>query len=139
MRQIGEVVRREDAAVWVKLANPGKECGSCKGCVRLSGEGRTEDIVLKVNDPSGTYQPGDRVFLETHTKDALKAVAVLYGIPFIGLFVGYGITFALTRADAVSGLGAIAGLIVGGIVSRPLARKAAGKVSEPYISARACS
>ncbi|MGI6149027.1 MAG: SoxR reducing system RseC family protein [Firmicutes bacterium] len=139
MRQLAEVIRREDGAVWVRLDNPSKECGNCKGCVRLTGERKIEDVVLRLNDPTGAYQPGDRVFLETEGKEAFKAVTVLYGIPFAALFVGYGVTYALIGSDALAGLGAVAGLILGAFVSRPLARKIADRMKEPYISARACS
>ena len=65
-----------------------------------------------MQDSSGQYQPGDRVFVETETRQTLKAVAVLYGIPFAGLFVGYGLTYAFVGVDSLAGLGAV-GLILG--------------------------
>ena len=107
--------------------------------MRLSGKENVEEVVLKLSDPSGAYQPGDRVFLETPGNEAFKAVGVLYGVPFAALFAGYGLTYALVGVDAVAGLGAIVGLLVGAAVSRPLARKIANQMKEPYISARACS
>ncbi len=139
MRHVAEVIRREDDAVWVKLDSPAKECGNCKGCVRLSGDRKVEDVVFKVQDSSGQYQPGDRVFVETETRQTLKAVAVLYGIPFAGLFVGYGLTYAFVGVDSLAGLGAVAGLILGGIISRPLARRMADRIADPAIVARACN
>ena len=72
MRQLAQVIRREDKAVWVKLDNPAKECGNCKDCMRLSGKENVEEVVLKLSDPSGAYQPGDRVFLKHRATKHLR-------------------------------------------------------------------
>lgn len=138
MRRIAEVISRENDAVWVKLDNPSKECGNCRGCIRLDGSERPDELVLQVSDPTSTYQPGDRVFLETETRDMVKALTVLYGIPFASLFAGYGLTHLVVGVDAVAGLGAVAAMLVGAAVSRPLARKIADRAGELHISARAC-
>lgn len=138
LRQIAEVIRREDEAVWVKLDSPSKACGDCKGCFRLDGKERPNEIILQLSDPSGSYQPGERVFIETDGKDMFKAIGVLYGIPFTALFVGYGVTHAIVGVDATAGLGALVAMLLGAVVSRPLARKMADRLKQPYISARAC-
>lgn len=138
MRRIAEVIRRENDSVWVKLDNPSKECGNCKGCVRLDGSERPDELVLQLSDPTGTYQPGDRVFIETEARDVVKALMVLYGIPFISLFAGYGLTHLFVGVDAIAGLGAVAAMSLGAVVSRRIARGIADRAGELYISARAC-
>ena len=138
MRQRAQVVRVEGSSAWVKVADPSKACGDCKGCIRLQPDQKAEDQLYQVANPVKA-EPGDWVILDQPTKDLVKAVAVLYGVPLAGLLLGYGVAFMILESDAPAGLGAIAGLILSIFIARPIARRAAARAQHPEIAAKACS
>ena len=78
--------------------------------MQLSGKENVEEV----SSSSVTHPclPTWRSGLETPGNEAFKA-GVLHGVPFAALFAGYGLTYALVGVDAVAGLGAIVGLLVG--------------------------
>ena len=139
MRQRGEVIKREENQVWIQVDNPSKACGSCRGCIRLTDHNRPEDLIVQLTDESGEYEKGDEVIIESGTGQIAKALGVLYGVPFVGLFMGYGITRFTLESDPLAGLGAIGGLLIGALIARPITRKMVHTMEEPKIVSRACS
>ncbi len=139
MRQRGEVIKRDQNQVWIQVENPSKACGSCRGCIRLTGDQRPEDLVVQVIDESGEYEAGDEVIVQSETGEIAKALAVLYGVPFVGLFIGYGITRFALGSDPLAGLGAIGGLLAGALIARPITRRMVKTMQQPKIVSRACS
>ncbi len=137
MRQRAQVIGTEVGRVLVKLNNPANTCGKCMGCIRLSGEQRSQDQVLALESDVGVAV-GDYVIIESKPKALMQAVAILYGIPSAGLVFGYLVTLVVTKSDATGGLGALGGLLIAAILARPIARKAASKVDEPRVVAKAC-
>ncbi len=139
MRQRGIVIEREEDQVVVQIQDPSRICGSCSGCMRLTPQRPHEDYVVRLDDARGDYVVGDEVILEGYMGDLVKAVMVLYGVPFVSLFIGYVLTRIILGSDPVAGLGAVVGLLVGAFVARPLARRLSQSEPELKIVARACS
>lgn len=139
MRQRGIVIEREEDQVVVQIQDPSRTCGSCSGCMRLTPQRPHEDYVVRLDDARGDYVVGDEVILEGYMGDLVKAVMVLYGVPFVSLFIGYVLTRIILGSDPVAGLGAVVGLLVGAFVARPLARRLSQSEPELKIVARACS
>ncbi len=138
MRQRAQVVRTEGSTAWVKVVDPSRGCGECSGCIRLTPKQKAEDQLYQVENPVKAGI-GDWVILDQPTRELVKAVVVLYGLPLIGLLGGYAIAFWLLQSDAPAGLGALAGLIASVFIARPIARRAAAKAQFPQVVSRACS
>lgn len=101
----------------------GEACHACaaKGACQALG-GQTKDIVLLVDNDLDAG-PGDRVRITMAESAVVKASAVLYLLPALGLIGGAtgGWGLALSRgwqADPPAIIGALAGLIVGFALSR---------------------
>lgn len=139
MRQRGIVIGREENQVVVQIQDPSRTCGSCSGCMRLTPQRPPEDYVVRLEDSRGDYVAGDEVILEGQVGDLVKAVVVLYGVPFVSLFVGCGLTRIISGSDPLAGIGAVVGLLAGALVARPLARRLSKADPELKIVARACS
>lgn len=139
MRQRGVIIAKEAQDLTVRIQDPASVCGSCKGCMRLTPERPPEDYVIHLKDSSGQYQVGDEVIVDGDLKPAVKALGVLYGIPFAALFVGYGLARVFWASDPVAGLGGIVGLLLGAAVSRPLTRRYFNQEPRLKIISRACS
>lgn len=70
----------------------GGNCGSCEACVfqnRIRTTARNRISAL----------PGQKVVIETKTSDILGAAALLYLLPLVLLFIGYGVGAALGLAQ----------------------------------------
>ncbi|NMA60966.1 MAG: SoxR reducing system RseC family protein [Firmicutes bacterium] len=139
MRQRGIVLEREDDYVVVQIQDPTRTCGTCNGCMRLTPQRPPEDYVVRIDDVGRNYVVGDEVIIEGQMGDLVKAVMVLYGVPFVSLFVGYGLTRIVLGSDPLAGLGAVGGLLAGALIARPLARRLSESDPELKIVARACS
>lgn len=139
MRQRGVVIEKQDRVVVVQVQNPAAACGNCKGCIRLTPERPQEDYVVRVADSKDHYAVGDEVILEGEMGGAVRAIALLYGIPFTSLFVGYGVTRLLVKSDPVAGIGAVFGLLLGALVARILVRRQFKGDVELKIVSKACS
>lgn len=137
MRQQAEVIAKRDAAVVVRLRNPGRACGNCSGCIRLTGEERpeTQDLEL-VNTVAADI--GDIVIVESTTKLLIKAVCILYGVPLLGLIAGYLVGLFITDDDSIAGLYSLSGLLLSVLVARLLARAVSQQETTPRIVARSC-
>lgn len=139
MRQRGIIVEREADQVVVQIQDPSRTCGSCSGCVRLTPQRPPEDYVVRLEDTARNYVVGDEVIVEGSMGDLIKALVVLYGLPFLSLFIGYGLVRVITGSDPLAGLGGVGGLLGGAMIARPIARRLSEGDPEFKIVARACS
>lgn len=137
MRQIGEIIKIEDKRAWIKYTSPGAACGNCKGCMHLSNKGSKKDRVIEV-DMNIAADVGDAIIVEYPTEVMLKGMLVLYGVPFVGLFLGYFLTYVLSNNELISGIVAGIGLVVFGLLTRPIAKAVTNKNEKPRIVAKAC-
>lgn|GEM_PF-329473 len=137
VRRLGEIVKIEDNQAWVKFTNPTAACGSCRGCLRLTMKEQTEDRVFKfpLTIQAGV---GDTVMIEYPEKGIVQTMLALYGLPVLGLFLGYFLTRYFTGDEATSALAALGGLLVFGALGRPAARMIDAKVGQPKIVATTC-
>lgn len=138
MRQRAEVIGFEDSDIIVRITNPSSACGKCNGCIRLTGEERPEDQVFPVRTSIPVDQ-GDQVIIESAPGELFRIIAILYGIPLIGLLLGYFVSFLFIKEDALAGLGSLGGLILFVFVARIVARRAGQQMAKPRIVAKACS
>lgn len=74
------------------------DCHKCSGCGAAK-----ETVVFTAHDPIGV-RPGDVVLIQSESAPVLGAAAVLYLLPLVLFFVGYGI-------GAIWGLGALVGCL----------------------------
>lgn len=139
MRQRGVVIEKAAKEVVVQIQDAARTCGSCKGCMRLTPDRPLEDYVVRLQDNSDQYNVGDAVILDGEMGPMFKAVGVLYGIPFVALFIGYVVTRLALGSDSLAGVGAAVGLLVGAMVARAVTRRFFAREPEFRIVARACS
>ncbi len=139
MRRRGVVVERTEKELIVEIQDPARTCGSCKGCIRITPDRPPEDYLVRTPNPRNKYDVGDEVILDGEIAPLVKAVGVLYGIPFASLFVGYLATRLISGSDPVAGLGGVAGLLLGAVVARTITRRFYNREPEFRVVARACS
>lgn len=139
MRQRGIVIEKQAEDVKVLIQDPARTCSGCSGCVRLTPEREQGDYVLELRDARDEYVIGDEVIVEGRMGELVKPLGILYGLPFISLFIGYVLVRLILMDDRLAGLGAVAGLLLGAVVARPLARKIIQGGPQFDIVARACS
>ncbi len=141
MRQRGVVIQKTGQEVAVQILESQETCSTCGGgcgaCVSLT-PGRAAKIV-KLADRNDQYAVGDEVIVEAEFRPLIKAVAALYTIPFVFLFLGYALTNRMLQSDPLAGLGAVAGLLTGGILARFAARRFVGEEQELKIVAKTSS
>lgn len=82
------------------------DCHKCSGCGAAK-----EAILLTADNPIGA-DVGDLVNLRSETGPVLKAAMVLYMMPLVLFFVGYGLAAALNMSGALFGSLAFAASIV---------------------------
>ena len=82
------------------------DCHKCSGCGAAK-----EAILLTVDNPIGA-DVGDVVNLRSETGPVLKAAMVLYMMPLVLFFAGYGLAAALNMSGALFGSLAFAASIV---------------------------
>ena len=82
------------------------DCHKCSGCGAAK-----EAILLTVDNPIGA-DVGDLVNLRSETGPVLKAAMVLYMMPLVLFFAGYGLAAALNMSGALFGSLAFAASIV---------------------------
>ena len=78
---------------------------------------------------------GDTIMVEYPAKGIVQTMLALYGLPSLGLFLGYFLAYNLTGAEAFSALAALGGLVVCWLAARPVARLIDGKIGQPRIVA----
>lgn len=88
MNQIGKVEKNIGKMAEVRIQRPsacGENCSSCKG-----GCTPTERVVSAVNEAGA--EAGERVELEMKSSYVLGAALLVYIIPLVTMFIGYGIS-----------------------------------------------
>lgn len=91
MEQIGQVAEllegRAPGRVKVRVRRVGMcaTCGKCASLAELTGPG---EMLVEALNPAGAL-PGDLVKLEMKASDVVKAAAVVYVMPLVGLAGGY--------------------------------------------------
>lgn len=83
--------------VHTRLSACSGDCHKCSGC----GAAR-ETMVLRAENPIGA-QPGDLVKIQSASAPVLKAAAVLYVLPLLLFFLGYGLGAAAGISGGVLG------------------------------------
>lgn len=129
-----------DGRIEVTVAR-GEACHACaaKGACQALG-GQTRDIVLLVDNDLGA-EPGDRVRITMAESAVVKASAVLYLVPALGLVGGAAGGWALAlsqgwQVDPPAIVGALTGLIAGFALSRLVGgRMARTKAFVPRLTA----
>lgn len=138
MRQRARVLSTSGRSALVQVVNPGSACGNCKGCVRFTGDRKRKEDTLEVSNPHDA-QVGDWVIVENRAADLAKTSLVLYGTPVLGLFFGYTVAYFVSNSDEIAAIGALLGLTLFAVLTRPIASRLAPAIQEPTIVATACS
>ncbi|MGE4352648.1 MAG: SoxR reducing system RseC family protein [Oscillospiraceae bacterium] len=101
-------VRRESAC--------GGNCRTCGGACSFKN-------LVKVNAANTiTAGVGDRVVVSSSTSGVMTAAFIVYLLPLILFFIGYGITAAMQAAEKVSIIVSLAGFFAGVALAIPLNR-----------------
>ena len=111
MTQIATVERILDAD-HVEISVPrksacGHDCEECAGC-GVSGA----SVYARASNPIGA-QPGQKVVVESSTKNMLRIVVLVYLIPVVLFLAGYVIMSLLTASVAAQYAVAVAGFVAG--------------------------
>lgn len=118
MRRSGRVSAAEDGRLVVRFERA-SACGSCHAA-KVCGSADTTELVL---DAAGTrYCTGDAVEVEIEGAAALRALAVTHLLPLLGLLFGMAVASLTGLTDAAIAALSFAGLGLGLIASRRLAR-----------------
>lgn len=99
------------------------DCHKCSGCGAAK-----EAIVLKAENPIDA-RPGSLVNIHSASGPVLKAAAVLYMMPLVLFFLGYGAGALLLGRG---GLGGVAGFALGVVLAVIYDRKVAKKQKPQY-------
>ncbi len=110
------------AIVKVRRAEACQTCSAKSACMALGG--KTQDVVLVVDNTVGAT-PGDSVVLTLSEANFIKASAVLYLVPALGLIGGAlaGNSFYVElglKSDPAAIIGSVVGLAVGLLVTKLL-------------------
>ena len=97
------------------------DCHQCSGC-----GAQQEKLILTVENPIGAER-GDLVILHCESGPVLKAAAVLYMLPLVLFFAGYGLGALWGQGASVGGAAFIAGLGIALLFDR-----SSGKNTEKY-------
>lgn len=119
----GRVVSVEPGSVTVSVdaAAVCRRCAAGRGCgAGLLTGARQPKLIDAVVAPGMDLAPGDEVELTLAPTHLLRAAALAYGLPLLGVIVALGIAWYLDQAlnDALAVLLAIVGVSGGAIVGR---------------------
>ncbi len=94
------------------------DCHKCSGCGAAQ-----EAVVLTASNPIGARR-GDLVKVESESAPVLKAAVVLYLVPLVLFFLGYGLGSLWNLGPWIAGLGFLLGLGIVVLYDRLVVRKA---------------
>ena len=105
MERTGEVVAVQGDKLVVQFCRP-TDCEKCHGC--MGGQAQRQLMV------QGHAQIGDTAVVEMPTQKIIKASALAYVFPLLGLMTGLflGATFFPTAQDAASIIGGLIGMAI---------------------------
>ena len=92
--------------VYTRLSACSGDCHKCSGC-----GARKETLLLKAENPVGAC-PGDLVTLSSRSAPVLRAAAVLYILPLVLFFLGYGLGAAAGSGPLGGGMGFALGILL---------------------------
>lgn len=104
VRQKGIVVEANGKRATVRFKKT-DACGHCNACFRFG----SNEADIEMDNTLGAKK-GDEVYIDMHANTVLKASAIVYGIPIIGLILGvvigsrFGEIYAAIGGVALSGL-----------------------------------
>jgi sigma-E factor negative regulatory protein RseC len=130
--EVAEVTGRTKDGRLTVLIRRAEACHSCQAvgaCQALGG--KTEDVVLVVDDNGTGAEPGDRVALAMAESSVIKASAVLYLLPALGLIGGAVVAGPLGASggigeDPAAIVGSALGLGLGLLVAKLVAARLSG-------------
>ncbi len=110
------VVATDESSAWVTPQAGNEAQGACGQCADRGGCGlsllgralRRRDPCVRVANPIGA-RVGDSVRVAIPSTTVLKASALLYGIPVLGVLFGSGFADLVTPGDLAALLGAAGG------------------------------
>ena len=82
VRQKGIVVEANGKRATVRFKKT-DACGHCNACFRFG----SNEADIEMDNTLGAKK-GDEVYIDMHANTVLKASAIVYGIPIIGLILG---------------------------------------------------
>ena len=93
------------------------DCHKCSGCGAAQ-----ETLLLTARNPIGA-QPGDAVVIRSESGPVLAAAAVLYLLPLVLFFLGYGLGAVLWQRGAlIGGLAFALGVVIAAVYDRYMAK-----------------
>lgn len=124
IRETGRIVAIEDQGLWVETIQR-STCGSCaaqKGCgqslmARLMGHTSYLWVLLEGRD-SADYRMGQEIQIGVPETVVVKGSLFVYLVPLLAMLLGAALAQGLTGSDGWSALGALGGLIGGGLLVR---------------------
>lgn len=127
--ETGRVVAIESNGLWVETIQR-STCGSCaaqKGCgqsllARLAGHSSYLWVLLEGRDPAH-YRLGDEIQLGIPEDVVVKGSLFVYLLPLLFMVLGSGLADYWFASDGLSVLGALIGLLLGGLLVRWRARQ----------------
>jgi sigma-E factor negative regulatory protein RseC len=94
MSEIGQVIEKRDNNRLVVKLQRQEACAKCRAC---SAGMKTEEMLLEAENLCNA-EVGDKVDIALEESDFMKAVFIMYGIPFVFFVVGLiGSYFAMAR------------------------------------------
>jgi len=84
MREQGLVMEIENDQVVIQLART-SACDQCGAC---SMGAHDQEMLLRAENQCNA-KPGDHVYLELQQENFFKAVSIMYGLPLVGLIIGF--------------------------------------------------
>ncbi|MFN4062647.1 hypothetical protein GO613_14665 [Azoarcus communis] len=130
MRRAGRILSRNDNQLVVRF----ERAAACGGChaAKVCGSAKTTDLTLPANGCSGLS--GDEVQLELDSRSVLRGLIVTHMLPLAGLLTGMVLASLLGLTDAgIAGL-SFAGLGLGFIASRRIARHPGWQTTPQLVS-----
>lgn len=100
MAESGIVIEKKKNLVVVKLERK-EACAQCKACVA----GLSSKEMLMEADNLCDAQIGDRVNVSLENSSFLKAVLIMYGIPFLSLLGGLAVGYIFFKSEIAAILG----------------------------------
>lgn len=122
--ETGRIVAIEPEGLWVETIQR-STCGSCaaqKGCgqslmSRLLGHTSYLWVLLEGRD-AAQYQLGEEIRIGVPETVVVKGSLFVYLVPLLFMLVGAGLADTLTQSDGWSAIGAMLGLLAGGLLVR---------------------
>lgn len=132
MEQMGRVLETNDgmASLEVKrISSCGDHCAGCSGVCDVPSEWIEVQNTLNA-------QVGDYVEIKTDSSRVLKYMALLYGLPLLGLIVGIVVGYSLLESEISIFLMGLGFMLVSALILRIIDSKMKIKASDMSYMAR---